>query len=110
MRKNMRRVFPEVALERLLEALEVEIIEASDDDILDAARDLGMNPAMRGSAAFLGLKGPALPQWEAFFAAVEPERLRLLESLRERIRMNADASPDTPQRRIGRDRKDRRDH
>lgn len=40
--------------ERLLVALERELIEATDDEILEAARDLGMNPAMKGSAAFLG--------------------------------------------------------
>jgi hypothetical protein len=109
MRKNMKRVFPEVALERLLEALEAEIVHASDDDILDAARDLGMNPAMRGSAAFLGLKGPALPRWEEFFGSIEPARLKLLESLKERIRLSAE-EPDTRPARSARERKDRREH
>jgi hypothetical protein len=41
--------------ERLLVALERELIEATDDEILEAARDLGMNPAMKGSAAFFGV-------------------------------------------------------
>jgi hypothetical protein len=110
MRKDLKRVFPEVALERLLEALESEILAASDEDILEAARDLGMNPAMRGSAAFLGLKGPALPHWEEFFAACEPERLALLESLRQRMRLDTDGKPDTARARVRRDGKDRRDH
>jgi len=39
--------------ERLLAALEQELIAATDEEILEAAHDLGMNPAMRGSAAFL---------------------------------------------------------
>lgn len=41
--------------ERLLIALERELIEATDEEILEAARDLRMNPEMRGSAAFIGL-------------------------------------------------------
>jgi hypothetical protein len=42
-------------LEQLLAALERELIEATDEEILEAASDLGMNPAMRGSAAFFGV-------------------------------------------------------
>lgn len=41
--------------ERLLAALERELVEATDEEILEAASDLGMNPAMKGSAAFLGI-------------------------------------------------------
>jgi hypothetical protein len=41
--------------ERLLVALERELIEATDEEILQAASDLGMNPAMKGSAAFFGV-------------------------------------------------------
>lgn len=41
--------------ERLLAALERELLEATDEEILEAARDLGMNPAMKGSAAFFGV-------------------------------------------------------
>ena len=41
--------------ERLLVALERELIEATDQEILEAAGDLGMNPAMKGSAAFFGI-------------------------------------------------------
>src|SRR6185312_4261927 len=41
--------------ERLLVALERELIEATDQEILEAAGDLGMNPAMKGSAAFFGV-------------------------------------------------------
>jgi hypothetical protein len=42
-------------LEGLLDALEQELIEATDEEILAAASDLGMNPAMKGSAAFFGV-------------------------------------------------------
>jgi hypothetical protein len=41
--------------ERLLAALERELIEATDEEVLAAASDLGMNPAMKGSAAFFGI-------------------------------------------------------
>ena len=41
--------------ERLLAALERELIEATDEEILEAASELGMNPAMKGSAAFFGI-------------------------------------------------------
>ncbi len=46
---------PERRLERLLVALERDLLEATDEEILAAARELGMNPAMKGSAAFFGV-------------------------------------------------------
>ena len=55
MRKKLTRSTPAAALGRILDQLDRELIEASDADILEAARDLGMNPMMKGSAAFLGL-------------------------------------------------------
>jgi hypothetical protein len=54
--RGTRALRPVLALERILVALERELLEATDEEILDAAKDLGMNPAMRGSAAFFGLK------------------------------------------------------
>lgn len=55
MRKNMIRIPPEAALTRVLCGLERELVEATDEEILQAAEDLGMNVKMRGSAAFLGV-------------------------------------------------------
>lgn len=55
----MRSLMPTasaMALGRILDQLDRELVEASDEDILEAARDLGMNPMMKGSAAFLGLQ------------------------------------------------------
>jgi hypothetical protein len=46
---------PERELERVLIAFEHEVIGANDEEILSAARELGMNPAMKGSSAFFGL-------------------------------------------------------
>lgn len=49
---------PEVVLTRILDSLGQELIDASDEEIMEAAKDLGMDPHMRGSAAFLGLTVP----------------------------------------------------
>ncbi len=49
-------VRPDVGLERLIHGLELELLEAADEEFLAGARDLGMNPEMKGSAAFLGVK------------------------------------------------------
>jgi hypothetical protein len=58
----------ETALARILEALERELILASDEEVLDAARSLGMDPGMKkGSAAFAGLTYFAKPQLSDFF-------------------------------------------
>ena len=56
MRTKVKTVSPPVRLARLLLALEQELIDASDEDIMEAAGDLGMNPKMKGSAAFIGIK------------------------------------------------------
>jgi hypothetical protein len=56
MREAINRAWPELTLERILEGLEQELIAASDEEIGDAARTLGMNPSMKGSAAFIGLR------------------------------------------------------
>lgn len=57
----------ELALNRLLEAFEQDLLDASDEEIIQAAQDLGMNPQLKGSAAFAGLKYPARPQLSDFF-------------------------------------------
>jgi hypothetical protein len=67
MRAKVTTARPEVSLSRLLEALEQELIDASDEEIMAAAADLGMNPAMKGSAAFAGLKYPASLRFSDFF-------------------------------------------
>jgi hypothetical protein len=61
----MKTPNPEGRLERLLAALERDLLDATDEEILAAARELGMNPAMKGSAAFFGVTRlvhvPSLP-------------------------------------------------
>jgi hypothetical protein len=47
---KMKLARAEVALARLLAAFEQELITASDDEIMAAAEELGMNPAMKSSS------------------------------------------------------------
>jgi hypothetical protein len=51
----MKTTRPDSALERLLVALESELLEVTDEEILAVAAELGINPAMKGSAALLGV-------------------------------------------------------
>ena len=64
MRTNVKA---SAALTRLIEAVELELINTSDEEIRDAARDLGMDLSMKQSAAFSGLNYPAKPQLSDFF-------------------------------------------
>jgi hypothetical protein len=57
----MKTIRPDLALERLLLALERDLTDATDEEVLAAARELGMDPAMKGSAAFFGVT--KLVQW-----------------------------------------------
>jgi hypothetical protein len=66
MQTSLKGLWPEAALDRILESFERELIHASDHEIMAAANELGMNPAMQGSAAFLGLKYPAPAQFGEF--------------------------------------------
>ena len=58
MRTKVKVALPETVLTRILEAFGQELIDASDEEIIEAAKDLGMDPQMKGSAAFLGLTFP----------------------------------------------------
>ncbi len=49
-------VRPDVGLERLIQGLEQELLAAPDEEFEAGARDLGMKPDMKGSAAFAGVK------------------------------------------------------
>lgn len=57
--------------ERVLDALALELMESTDEELLQAAKDLGMDPRMRGSAAFIGLRYPAIPRMSDFFEVPE---------------------------------------
>ena len=56
MRNKVTRTPPDVALNRVLAGLERELVDATDEEITQAAEDLGMNLTMKGSAAFIGVK------------------------------------------------------
>lgn len=55
------------ALDRVIDALAVDLVESTDEELLQAAKDLGMDPTMRGSAAFIGLKYPVAHELSDFF-------------------------------------------
>jgi hypothetical protein len=67
MRTKVKVALPEVALTRILEAFGQELIDASDEEIIEAAKDLGMDLQMKGSGAFAGLTFPAKWQLSDFF-------------------------------------------
>jgi hypothetical protein len=67
MRTNVTRTSPELALGRVLDALAQELIHASDEEIMDTAQSLGMDPQLRESAAFAGVTYPGRPQLSDFF-------------------------------------------
>lgn len=56
MRSKITAAHPAAAFERVLDVLAPELVDSTDDELLEAARDPGMNPARRGSAAFVGVK------------------------------------------------------
>jgi hypothetical protein len=78
MRTQVKSTSPETALERVLQSLETELIEASDAEILDAAKELGQNPMMKGSIAFAGVMYSHSTLFAEF---LDPETLRLREGL-----------------------------
>jgi hypothetical protein len=75
MRTKVRVALPEVVLTRILEALGQELIDASDEEIMEAAKDLGMDLQMKGSAAFGGLTYPAKWQLSDFFDVEAMQRI-----------------------------------
>jgi hypothetical protein len=76
-------VRPDVGLERLIHGLERELLAAPDEEFVAGARDLGMNPEMKGSAAFVGVKN------------LSPQLLRLIRRAYEG-ELNAKADPADP--------------
>lgn len=56
-----RQVTPQTnerRLQRLLVALESELLQASDEEVRQAASDLGIKPDMKGSIAWVGTLFP----------------------------------------------------
>jgi hypothetical protein len=69
---------PAAKLERLLYAFERDVLEASDEEILAVAQELGMKPEMKGSAALFGvtLRVHLRPRPEAVAHARAAPRVR----------------------------------
>lgn len=66
------------ALERVIDGLAEELIESADEEVLQAARDLRMEPTSRGSAAFIGIKYSSAWQFSDFFELTkrQPQQAR----------------------------------
>ena len=69
MRQKLMPIPQDLWLERVLAVLAMDLAEAGDEEIVQAAEDLGMNVKMKGSAAFLGVYG--LPKRIEDFFVVE---------------------------------------
>jgi hypothetical protein len=88
MRTKLTISEPQAALDRLLDGLARELIDVSDDEILAAAKELGMNPTMKGSAAFLGLRIPPLAdlaEWAEFFGSEDFRNALATLSLKQAV-------------------------
>jgi hypothetical protein len=68
-------VRPDIGLEKVIHGLERELLEATDEEFLAGARDLGMKPEMKGSAAFIGVKNLS-PQLLAALRSAYAEQLQ----------------------------------
>ncbi|MFL6605587.1 MAG: hypothetical protein ACJ8R9_30205 [Steroidobacteraceae bacterium] len=51
----MKTTRPELGFERLLVALERDLLDATNEEILTVVNELGMKPDMKGSIALLGV-------------------------------------------------------
>jgi hypothetical protein len=51
----MSHSFPELGLERVLAALERDLLAASDEELAEVAGELGLKPGMKGSVALFGV-------------------------------------------------------
>ena len=67
MRTKVKKASPEMALLRVLDALAMEVTEASDEEIREVAKQLRMDLKKPESAAFAGLTYFARPQLADFF-------------------------------------------
>jgi hypothetical protein len=93
----------ETALARILDAFGRELIEAPDEEVREAARELGMNLSMKESAAFAGLTYPSRPQLSDFFE-IESFKQMVLEAAESATPETTRPSRARTPRRIGRRR------
>jgi hypothetical protein len=105
MRTKVKKDLSQQALARILDAFAQELIDASDEEVREAAKDLGMDPRMRGSAAFAGLIYPAPGhlQLSDFFDLEALRRLPVIAG-RDRVFSERQVKPKSRSRRSGRPR------
>lgn len=77
MPRQVTKQIHERRIERVLIALEREVLQASDAEVRRAARDVGIDPDMKGSIAWVGITFPAKIRVEEVFD---------IETLRKRFR------------------------
>jgi hypothetical protein len=80
-----RQVTPKTNDQRLLlllGALERELLQASDEEVRQAAGDLGIDPDMKGSIAWLGVFYPSKVKLEDVFD-MESVRIKLRQRLKK---------------------------
>lgn len=82
MSRQVTRTTSETRLRRVLAALEQEILQASDQEIRHAAQDVGIDPDMKGSIAWVGIFYPGKVKMDEMFD---------LEVLRRRLQQRRTA-------------------
>jgi hypothetical protein len=96
MRAKVKKDPSELVLTRTLDAFAKELIDASDEEILEVAKDLAMDPRTRESAAFAGVTYPARWQLSDFF---DLEASKQLRPAADRIANGLPAEPKNSSRR-----------
>ena len=86
MRAKVKNDSSELVLTRTLDAFAQELIDASDEEIVEVAKSLGMDPTARSSAAFQGVTYPARWQLSDFFDVQAPKRQQLAAEPKNRSR------------------------
>jgi hypothetical protein len=79
----MRRA--QIQLERVLVALELELIHADDDELMQVVAELGLKPSMKGSVALLGVTRNVAP-WGLRLRSAQPDNPAKSKSAAERRR------------------------
>ena len=92
MRTKVKVASPEAVLTHILEAFGQELIDASDEEIMETARELGMNLQMKGSGAFAGLTFPAKWRVSDFFD-IEALRQRIARAMAQRTSNGISTDP-----------------
>jgi hypothetical protein len=77
MRKKMMAAGGQTALARVLDALKQEMIDASDGEVREAARELGMDLTIKASAAYARPTYPSRAQLADFFEFEAVRQVRL---------------------------------